>query len=286
MSNFKADFSGEKGFIEDSIQSMYDNGVLIPKTINSVKFNKSWHWKYHFHPIGSLTKAITLYKNWKDLNYYETLSLDIEHINPKLKERWANLQNCISITYRPEIIMTIGNRYLEIVRDNLLIQDRDNRLYFKLAGRNKKYTNPSIHQLIIDLQLYQLPVTDIAGSHISIPKHLTFWELLDQEISQHKDVIQKNKNREEWTNAFNALLQQAQDWIKRKIKQLRRLEHHYLILDIRHHIRTIIRSLRITPFDGKDADHSISQTPITNEILLINLFKNIKWQKNKSSLSW
>lgn len=108
-----------------------------------------------------------------------------------------------------------------------------------------------------------------------------FHSFVDQAKMKSEDELIKIANK------FNSALLKASEENKKHIKSLNKLLdlYRYITFDVRTRIRTIIRSLHILPFDGKDDDSEASAKQRKHYYLTLS-YKQFKWQVKTYSSSW
>jgi hypothetical protein len=161
--------------------------------------------------------------------------------------------------------------------DNILKTISESWSVFRTDGIIKGYFNPNINKRL--LEYYNLSAKLVGRNLVSIYDQLKFGKL--SESHEHKDEFDEFILRV--LVQVRESLKEIETNLKKKIKRLRRIFHTTFTLDIRYHIRTIIRSLRITPFDGKESDSVFSSMPITLGNYYSTLFNLKPWVINRNN---
>ncbi|MGE7776847.1 hypothetical protein ACQKLP_19170 [Chitinophaga sp. NPDC101104] len=76
--------------------------------------------------------------------------------------------------------------------------------------------------------------------------------------------------------SFHEIVQAVQILIKKFIKNIRRGLHRLTYMDLRFLLRTIVRTMRLTPFDGKSDDNAFFHLFNMKKICVNNFFNSFK----------
>ncbi|MFX1707897.1 hypothetical protein PV783_28255 [Chitinophaga sp. CC14] len=121
--------------------------------------------------------------------------------------------------------------------------------YTFVAGKKKDYKTPGIFLLLEQKAAYQLPLNLFLNFNgVSNP-----FDILTAGEENKKAAVDQTSSKSVFQDVIAAVKLFLEGFLKHLHQQLRTL----LKLDKRYLLRTVVRSLRITTFDGKEADSDL-----------------------------
>ncbi|SFE33946.1 hypothetical protein SAMN05518672_105329 [Chitinophaga sp. CF118] len=259
----------------DKTRSLHHGGATktLQRNINAAQayydqFSgyKTWdHYIEHLYPINSiLGNIVTGYTG-----AFKTLTT----ANIAFAEPFARLLNYFFVC-RP----FRSPKGIEALSCELLEDGKNGRLKHQVAGDRRKYLTPAIFELLPEpLEL----------SILTDPIHEEDWGLVRGEGQDGGTTLIETLTAQFWKieTAIEEQVEKLQKKIRRQIKWAYK-QLQQLTTDVRSFIRTIIRSMRITPFDGKDSDSDFVTTNIGNGITFNHFKFIIKCQISRNSSNW
>lgn len=212
------------------------------------------------------------------ISYYDSVTIPVNADIDTTSLGWATL--AVRGKLLSWLHQQIGLFIKEVPLDPIVAQqlgeyDAKKRQQHTVAGASRHYLTPAVFELLPP------PLTSGILTSAAAEEVVTEDKYQDDSAFVAALAVQLKEIEADIKALFEKQRKKIKRLIKWAYKQLQQLT-----TDIRHFIRTIIRTIRITPVDGKESDSAFSFTKRVTENVFPNTLINLSWLLNKNSFNW